>query len=136
MTQMAGTNPKLAAIFGGSNLGMNVGAMNNAAFQDRSALSQAATAADARAFMADKEAENIVEMGKLNAKGIKAGAGGGTGMAGQALGAVDQIAGLFGGGGGSSFGSSAMSPGGSAGVAGIGGGSMSNPFLTSTLSGY
>ena len=101
MTQMAGTNPKIAAIFGGSNLGMNVGAMNNAAFQDRSALSQAATAADARAHMAEKEAKNIVKMGKLNAKAIKAGAGGGSGgMAGQALGAVGQVAGLFGGGGG------------------------------------
>ena len=99
MTRMAGANPKIAALFGGNNFGMDFGAVNDAAMESRSALSQAATTADARAFMSDKEADNIVEMGKLNAKAIKAGAGGGTGMAGQALGAVGQVAGLFGGGG-------------------------------------
>ena len=97
---MAGSNPKIAALFGGNDFGMDLGAVNDAAMESRSALSQAATAADARAFMADQEAENIMEMGKLNAAGIKSQAGGGTGMAGQALGAVGQVAGLFGGGGG------------------------------------
>jgi len=97
---MAGSNPKIAALFGGNNFGADLGAVNNAAMQDQSALKQAATAADARAFMSDREAENIVEMGKLNAAGIKSQASAGsTGMAGQALGAVGQVAGLFGGGG-------------------------------------
>ena len=101
MTRMAGANPKIAAIFGGGDFGMDYDKMNNQAYSSQSDLSQAATAADARAYMADKEADNIVEMGKLNAEAIKAGAaGGGGGMAGQALGAVGQVAGLFGGGGG------------------------------------
>ena len=82
MTRMAGANPKIAAIFGGGDFGMDYNKMNNQAYSSQSDLSQAATAADARAYMADKEADNIVEMGKLTAAGIKAGAaGGGGGMA-------------------------------------------------------
>ena len=106
MTRMAGANPKIASIFGGGDFGMDYNKMNNQAYSAQSDLSQAATAADARAYMADKEADNIVEMGKLTAAGIKAGAAGGGGMASQALGAVGQVAGLFGGGGGGGGGGS------------------------------
>jgi hypothetical protein len=43
MTRMAGSNPKIAAIFGGGDFGLKNDAVNNAAFQDRSALQMAAT---------------------------------------------------------------------------------------------
>ena len=131
MTRMAGANPKIAAIFGGGDFGMDYDKMNQQAYSSQSDLNRAATAADARAFMADREAENMVKMAKMEAKAMGSGDGG-MGMAGQALGAVGQAAGLFGGGGGSgaSFLGTAASPGGAAGVAGIGGGSMVNPFTS------
>ena len=72
MTRMAGANPKLAAIFGGSNLGMNTGAMNNAALQDQSALQMAATNADAQAAIGDAEAEAMVKAAKYGAQATKA----------------------------------------------------------------
>ena len=131
MTRMAGANPKIAAIFGGGDFGMDYDKMNQQAYSSQSDLSQAATAADARAFMTDREAENMVKMAKMEAKAMGSGDGG-MGMAGQALGAVGQAAGLFGGGGGggASFLGTSASPGGAAGVAGIGGGSMVNPFTS------
>ena len=127
MTRMAGANPKIAAIFGGSNLGMNVGAMNNAAFQDRSALSQAATAADANAAIGDAEAEAMVKAAKYGAQATKAqgAAAGQASMFGGLTSGITSLAGglgSMGGGGGAGFNSIAASPGGSAGVAGIGGG--------------
>ena len=60
MTRMAGANPKISALLSGDGFGMDYGAVNNAAMQDRSALSQAATAADARAYMSDKEADRNI----------------------------------------------------------------------------
>ena len=131
MTQMAGTNPKLAAIFGGGGFGMKTGAMNNAAFQDRSALQMAATNADAQAAIGEKDAEAMIEAAKYGAAATRAqgAAAGQSAMFGGLSSGISSLAGGFAGmGGGSSFGSSAMSPGGSAGVAGIGGGSMTNPF--------
>ena len=99
MTRMAGANPKIAAIFGGGDFGMDYDKMNQQAYSSQSDLNQAATAADTRAFMADREAENMVKMAKMEAKAMGSGDGG-MGMAGQALDVVGQAAGLFGGGGG------------------------------------
>lgn len=117
MTRMAGANPKIAAIFGGGDFGMDYDKMNQQAYSSQSDLNQAATAADARAFMADREAENMVKMAKMEAKAMGSGDGG-MGMAGQALGAVGQVAGLFGGG---SF-NYAGGPGSSGTAMGAGGG--------------
>ena len=117
MTRMAGANPKIAAIFGGGDFGMDYDKMNQQAYSSQSDLNQAATAADARAFMADREAENMVKMAKMEAKAMGSGDGG-MGMAGQALGAVGQAAGLFGGG---SF-NYAGGPGSSGTAMGAGGG--------------
>ena len=114
---MAGANPNFAAIFGGGNFGMDYDKMNQQAYSSQSDLNQAATAADARAFMADREAENMVKMAKMEAKAMGSGDGG-MGMAGQALDAVGQAAGLFGGG---SF-NYAGGPGSSGTAMGAGGG--------------
>ena len=105
MTRMAGANPKLAAIFGGSNLGMNVGAMNNAAFQDRSALSQAATAADANAAIGDAEAKAMVKAAKYGAQATRAqgAAAGKSAMFGGLTSGISSLAGGLGSMGGSRF---------------------------------
>ena len=106
MTRMAGANPKLASIFSGSNLGMNVGAMNNAAFQDRSALSQAATAADANAAIGDAEAEAMVKAAKYGAQATRAqgAAAGQSAMFGGLTSGISSLAGGFASMGGSQIG--------------------------------
>ena len=102
MTQMAGTNPKIAAIFGGNGFGMDYGKMNNHAFQVQSDLQNAATMADARANIAEQEAEYIKESAKYkaNAMGAQASAAGNAQMVGNIGSALSGAAGLFGGGGG------------------------------------
>ena len=117
MTRMAGANPKIAAIFGGGDFGMDYDKMNQQAYSSQSDLNQAATAADTRAFMTDREAENMVKMAKMEAKAMGSGDGG-MGMAGLAVDAVGQAAGLFGGG---SF-NYAGGPGSSGTAMGAGGG--------------
>ena len=132
---MAGANPKIAAIFGGGDFGMDYDKMNQQAYSSQSALQNAATMADANAYMADQEADYITESAKYkaDAMGAQASAAQGAQMVGQIGGALSGVAGMFGGGGGAGGGGFNT---GLNSVSQIGGGSMTNPFLTSTLSGY
>ena len=102
MTQMAGTNPKIAALFGGNGLGMDYGKMNNHAFEMQSDLQNSATMADARANIAGQEADYIRDSAeyKANAMGAQSSAAGNANMVGLAGSALTGAAGLFGGGGG------------------------------------
>ena len=102
MTRMAGANPKIAAIFGGGDFGMDYDKMNQQAYSAQSALQNAATMADAKAHMADQEADYITESAKYkaDAMGAQASAAQGAQMVGQIGGALSGVAGMFGGGGG------------------------------------
>ena len=106
MTQMAGTNPKLAAIFGGGNFGLKNDAVNNAALQDRSALQMAATNADASAAIGEKEAEAMIEAAKHGASATRAqgAAAGQASMFGGLTSGISSLAGGFANMGGSQIG--------------------------------
>ena len=130
---MAGANPKIAAIFGGGNFGMDYGKMGQQAQQSRNDDRMTAMGVDANAAKADIDAEYIKESAPYKAAMMAPQQQGGGGGFGDILGSVAGIVGgLGGGGGGASFLGSAASPGGSAGVAGIGGGGMVNPFTNSS----
>ena len=113
MTQMAGTNPKIAAIFGGNGFGMDYGKMNNHAFEMQSDLQNAATMADANVNLAEQEAEYIRESAEYgaNAIGAQASAAGNAQMVGQIGSALSGVAGMSGGGGIGGFAGSVNSPG-------------------------
>jgi len=114
MTQMAGTNPKLAAIFGGGNFNMNYGKMGQQAQENQNADRMTAMGVDANAAKADIEAEYIRESAPYKAaiQTAQQGGGGGGGF-GDILGQVAGIAGgLAGGGGGvGGFAGSVNTPG-------------------------
>ena len=97
MTRMAGANPKIAAIFGGGDFGLKNDAVNNAAFQDRSALQMAATNADAKAAIGEKEAEAMVEAAKHGAAATRAqgAAAGQSAMFGGLSSGISSLAGGF-----------------------------------------
>ena len=105
MTRMAGANPKIAAIFGGGDFGMDYDKLNQQAYMSQSALQNAATMADAKAYMADQEADYITESGKLrtDALGAQASAAQNAQMVGTIGSALSGAAGMFGGGGGSGY---------------------------------
>ena len=110
MTRMAGANPKIAAIFGGGDFGMDYDKMNQQAYTAQSELQNAATMADARANMAEQEADYIRESAeyKANAMGAQASAAGNAQMVGQIGSALSGAAGMFGGGGGGGGGGNAF----------------------------
>ncbi len=97
MTRMAGANPKIAAIFGGGDFGLKNDAVNNAAFQDRSALQMAATNADAKAAIGEKEAEAMVEAAEYGAAATRAqgAAAGQSAMFGGLSSGISSLAGGF-----------------------------------------
>ena len=105
MTRMAGANPKIAAIFGGGDFGMDYDKMNQQAYTAQAELQNAATMADARANIAEQEADYIEESAKYkaNAMGAQASAAGNAQMVGNIGSALSGAAGLFGGGGGSGY---------------------------------
>jgi hypothetical protein len=113
MTQMAGTNPKLAAIFGGGNFNMNYGKMGQQAQENQNADRMTAMGADANAAKADIEAEYIRESAPYKAAIQAAQQGGGSSGAGgfgDILGQVAGIAGGLGGGGGNMGGAGYYDP--------------------------
>ena len=108
MTRMAGANPKIAAIFGGGDFGLKNDAVNNAAFQDRSALQMAATNADASAAIGEAEAEAMIKAAKYGAAATRAqgAAAGQASMFGGLTSGIGSIAGGLGSMGGSQIGTS------------------------------
>ncbi len=100
MTRMAGANPKIAAIFGGGDFGMDYDKMNQQAYMSQTDLQNAATMADARANMAEQEANYIEESAKYkaNAIGAQASAQQNAQMVGTIASGLSGAAGMFGGG--------------------------------------
>ena len=128
---MAGANPKIAAIFGGGDFGLKNDAVNNAAFQDRSALQMAATNADAKAAIGEKDAEAMVEAAEYGAAATRAqgAAAGQSAMFGGLSSGISSLAGGFANmGGGNSSTSTDPFGTGLTSVSQIGGGSMTNPY--------
>ena len=112
MTRMAGANPKIAAIFGGDNFGMNVGKMSQQAQEKRNADQITAMGVDANAAKADIDAKYIKKSAKYKAAMAAPQQQGGGGGFGDILGSVAGIVGGLGGGGGvGGFAGSVNTPG-------------------------
>jgi len=107
MTRMAGANPKIAAIFGGGDYGMNYSKMGRNAFAERNAEEMTAMGVDANAAKAGIQADYIRDSAEYKAamQAPQQSSGGGFGdILGQVAGIAGGLAGGFGGGGGFSAG--------------------------------
>ena len=103
MTRMAGANPKIAAIFGGGDYGMDYSKMGRNAFAERNAEGLTAMGVDANAAKAGIQADYIRDSAKYKAamQAPQQSSGGGFGdILGQVAGIAGGLAGGFGGGGG------------------------------------
>ena len=111
MTQMAGSNPKIAALFGGGDYGMNYSKMGRHAFAERNDEAMTAMGVDANAAKAEIQADYLRDSAKYKAA-MQAPQQSGGGGFGDILGSVAGIVGgLSGGGGVGGFAGSVNTPG-------------------------